>query len=133
MLANPGARDEFAYWEKWYEIAHNCPPDPAYLKLAQMLQDAGHHIIILTARPVDIVAPTYIWLEENEVAYDSLKMSPGGDGVFHHSKEAHLVRLKDEFNIRLAFDDSQYWVDMFRRHKVPAIWVNHGLKSIAQA
>lgn len=133
MERNPYPKDEYGYWHPWHQTLHQYPPAEEYKCLAGMMRDAGHHVVVLTARPIDIIVPTYEWLDSNEIQFDVLKMSPGGDGSFHTSKEAHLVALMAEFNVLLAIDDSQHWCDMYRRFGIPTLFVNHGLRSIAPA
>lgn len=131
MVRNPNPRDEQSYWGPWYQKLHKHQPAEEFKQLATMMSDAGHNIIILTARPIDIMLETMDWLDLHEIHYDRLKMSPGGDGNFHTSKENHLKVLIKEFNVLLAIDDSEHWCVMYRRYKIPTLFVNHGLRSIA--
>jgi hypothetical protein len=134
MERNPYPRDAESYWGPWCLSVPNHPPSQEYVELARILHEAGEQIIILTARPVSIVTITRVWLDQHLPFKEwLLVMSPGGDGMFHQSKENHLIALMEEYTIQFAIDDSQHWCEMYRRYNIPTLWVNHGLRSIAPA
>lgn len=130
IMENPNTVDTVEYWQEWFDGIGFHEPSPHWTLLAQMLSDAGHQSIILTGRPVTTRLATLEWLDYHEVNYDHLCMSPGGNGNFHGSKESHLVELMKNFSIKLAFDDSEHWCDLYRRYGIPTIHVHTGLVSV---
>jgi phosphoserine phosphatase len=119
-------------WREWYATLHTYDSHPEYVALARMISDAGHKIIILTARPKYLHNMTSSWLEvQLPFGYHRLSMWDHESVRWRDAKTAAIAELIDEFNVRLAFDDSTHWVNLFREHGVPTIFVNRKLISVS--
>ena len=82
--------------DQFFDAAREFPADPAVVELAQMLADKGDRVAIATARPVERLAETMEWLKRNNVPFDQIMLSTGGEpsGV---AKQAMLQKLQDDY------------------------------------
>jgi acid phosphatase class B len=112
-------------WDKFFDpvnIDLDLPNDPV-IKMAQLLNDSGHTIIIFSGRSKATKDATRNWLEKNNVPFDVLKMRPTGHPwAFMPDdklKQGWLDDLIQDHNrILCVFDD---------RDKVVKMWRDNGL------
>lgn len=116
-------------WQDWYDLLGGHEPYPEYIVLLNMLKDAGHHIAVVTARPERIRQSTYSWLDEHCPNVDRLMMWDERT-EFRTCKRYAVAELMIEFNVRLAIDNDQYWIDIYREHGIPALYVHDGLTTM---
>ena len=97
-------------------------PHDAVIKMAQMLDSAGHMIIILSGRSKATKDATRAWLKKHKVPFDVLKMRPTSkDFMFMPDDKLKKKWFSDLFptqdhvaDIVCVFDDRQKVVDMWR-------------------
>ena len=97
--------------DQFFDAAREFPADPAVVELAQMLASKGDSVAIATARPVERLAETMEWLKRNNVPFDQIMLSTGGEpsGV---AKQAMLQKLQDDYKqVGTLFDDSPYNIE----------------------
>lgn len=97
--------------DQFFDAAREFPADPAVVELAQMLADKGDRVAIATARPAERLAETIEWLKRNNVPFDQIMLSTGGEpsGV---AKQAMLQKLQDDYKqVGTLFDDSPYNIE----------------------
>ena len=116
-------------WQGWYDLLAAHPPAMEYVALLNMMKDAGHKIIVMTARPERIRETTYLWLDTHCPAVDRLMMWNETDDIFE-CKANMLHGLLMEFNVMLAIDDNKHWCDTFRSLGVPALYVHDGHRTM---
>ena len=97
--------------DQFFDAAREFPADPAVVELAQLLADKGDRVAIATARPAERLAETMEWLKRNNVPFDQIMLSTGGEpsGV---AKQAMLQKLQDDYrSVGTLFDDSPYNIE----------------------
>ena len=97
--------------DHYFDLARDFPADPAVVELAQMLASKGDRIAIATARPAERLDETIEWLQKNNVPFDQIMLSTGGEpsGV---AKQAMLQKLQDDYKqVGTLFDDSPYNIE----------------------
>lgn len=117
----------FADWEAFF---HACGDDDLISEVARLLDviDAGHRVVLLTARPIRVQPQTLAWLDRYGLRWDLLIMREFGDymasRVFKHRSVAELRAYG--FDLRLAFEDDPRNVHMFHSQGVPCIYIHSG-------
>ena len=107
--------------DEYFDAARNFPADPAVVELVQMLHSMGDHIAIATARPFERLQETIHWLFFNDIPFDQIMLSTGGEssGVI---KQAMIQKLqKDYKEVETLFDDSPYNIEGAHLQGVPAV------------
>ena len=97
--------------DQFFDAARDFPADPAVVELAQMLASKGDRIAIATARPAERLDETIEWLQKNNVPFDQIMLSTGGEpsGV---AKQAMLQKLQEEYKqVGTLFDDSRFNIE----------------------
>ena len=95
--------------------------DPPGVELAQLLASKGDRIAIATARPAERLEETIEWLNRNNVPFDQIILSTGGEpsGV---AKQAMLQKLQDDYRmVGTLFDDSPYNIEGARMQGIDAV------------
>ena len=93
---------------EFFDAARGFPADQAVVELAQLLAAKGDRIAIATARPAERLQETIEWLQRNNVPFDQIMLSTGGEpsGV---AKQAMLQKLQDDYRmVGTLIDDSPY-------------------------
>ncbi len=102
-------------WDNFFGKSHEDPPHSWAVNLAQILNNAGYQIHVVTGRPIRMMNDTAIWLKTHDIPFISLKMRPEGD-----RREDHLVKqdiLHSHFkkeDVALVIDDRENVVNMWR-------------------
>ena len=107
--------------DQFFDAAREFPADQAVVELAQMLADKGDRIAIATARPAERLEETIDWLQRNNVPFDQIMLSTGGEpsGV---AKQAMLQKLQDDYRqVGTLFDDSPYNIQGAEMQGIPAV------------
>lgn len=107
--------------DQFFDAARSFPADDAVVELAQMQHRLGDRIAIATARPVERLEETIEWLQRNNVPFDQIMLSTGGEpsGV---AKQAMIQKLQDDYGKVVAlYDDSPYNIEGARMQGVPGI------------
>ncbi len=119
-----GKRD----WKNFFaEADHDEPIDGSIELLAQF--DVGLTVVLLTARPHNLLQTTVNWLAEHEYRWEVLVMRGRRDGGLSSPefKRRSLQEIRDHgFEPRLALDDDRRNIDMFRDEGVPALYIHSG-------
>lgn len=114
----------------WRAFFQAVGEDPVIDEVATLLHalDERYAIVLLTARPLSVRRQTHEWLVRNDLRWDALVMRDVGDYDLAAEFKARTVdELRDEgLEPRLAFEDDQRNVDMFRRHGVPCVYIHSG-------
>jgi len=73
-------------------------------------------VVLCSGRPEDYRAATEAWLDEHNIKYDALYMSPAGDTRADHIVKAQLLAgmREDGYEPFIVIDDRQSVVDMWR-------------------
>ena len=106
-------------------------PNHAVIAMAQMLDAAGHMIVILSGRSKATKDATRAWLKKHNVPCDVLKMRPTSkDFMFMPDDKLKQMWLDSLFNdkndIVCVFDDRQKVVDMWRDNGLTCMQVAPG-------
>lgn len=94
---------------------------PGWVTLCNMLYWSGFHIILLTARQWSKKEATEKWLQEHEVAWDTIIMWNPEDHSYEDYKEATVLRLRAAFHIKLAIDDDANHISRYDKLGIPAL------------
>jgi len=94
-------------------------PNHSVIKMAQVLNESGHTIVILSGRSKATKEATVDWLKQYDVPYNVLKMRPTGQHWAYMPdddlKKGWLDDLfPDKNNILCVFDDRDKVVNMWR-------------------
>jgi phosphoglycolate phosphatase-like HAD superfamily hydrolase len=117
----------FPDWEAFFRA---CGDDDLIAEVARLLEvlDAGHRIVLLTARPMRVQPQTLAWLERYDLRWDLLIMREYGDYMvapaFKQRSVAELRRYG--FDLRLAFEDDPRNVHMFHNQGIPCVYIHSG-------
>ena len=106
-------------------------PNHAVIAMAQMLDAAGHMIVILSGRSKRTKDVTKAWLDKFDVPFDVLKMRPTSkDFMFMPDDKLKQMWLDslftDKSDIICVFDDRQKVVDMWRDNGLTCMQVAPG-------
>ncbi len=107
--------------DEYFDAARNFPAEPAVVELVQMLYSMGDHIAIATARPFERLQETIHWLSFNDIPFNQVMLSTGGEpsGVV---KQAMIQKLqKDYKKVATLFDDSPYNIEGARLQGVSTV------------
>ena len=123
-------RGERKNWRGFFSSAGQDPPYETGLALAASIGD-DHTVAILTARPHYVADMTRAWLAANEVRHDLLILRPrhgrGSGGPSAAYKRHELSRLRAAgFEVKLAIDDDERIIEMFRSEGVFALYTHSG-------
>lgn len=122
-------------WDKFFDPKNISLdiPNTTIITLAQMLNDTGVKILILSGRSKKTKDVTIEWLKENKVPYNVLKMRPTSHKWnFMSDDKLKQYWLDDLFpgenkkDILVIFDDRDKVVKMWRENKLPCLQVAEG-------
>jgi len=122
-------------WDKFFdpENIKLDKPNPAVIKMAQVLAESGHMIAILSGRSKGTQLTTKSWLNRNNVPYHIIKMRPTSkEWMYMPDDELKQHWLDDLFpgdirdRIVAVFDDRQKVVDMWRKNGLTCMQVAPG-------
>ncbi len=122
-------------WDKFFdpENIKLDKPNPAVIKMAQVLAESGHMIAILSGRSKGTQLTTKSWLNRNNVPYHIIKMRPTSkEWMYMPDDELKQRWLDDLFpgdirdRIVAVFDDRQKVVDMWRKNGLTCMQVAPG-------
>ena len=122
-------------WNKFFdpENIRLDKPNPAVIKMAQVLAESGHMIAILSGRSKGTQLTTKSWLNRNNVPYHIIKMRPTSkEWMYMPDDELKQHWLDDLFpgdirdRIVAVFDDRQKVVDMWRKNGLTCMQVAPG-------
>ena len=103
-------------------------PNIPVIKTFQAMKQAGFVVGILSGRDAISFMETIIWLKENGVEFDFLKMRPKGS----HTPDDVLKKMwldemiSDGKEILCVFDDRDKVVKMWRENGISCFQVNYG-------
>lgn len=98
-------------------------PIPAMVEHVNMLKNAGHTIILATARDEVIRDCTEAQLAEHGIPYDALYMMP--EYVPGTDKVPLLLQIfEDGYNPILAYEDRQRTIDAWQEHGVKMVKID---------
>ena len=107
--------------DQFFDAAREFPADPAVVELAQMMAKQGDRIAIATARPAERLQETIDWLQRNNVPFDQIMLSTGGE-VSGVAKQAMLQKLQDDYKkVGTLFDDSPYNIEGAQMQGIPGV------------
>jgi len=108
-------------WIRYHRDCYQDPPNKAVVQLAKALAHT-HHILIMTARPVEYSSQTIRWLAEHRIPWQNLHMRPSGNKdpspVLKLSFAEPYLRLID-----YVFDDHPEVIEAFKKIGVNAFLV----------
>ena len=107
--------------DQFFDAARDFPADKAIVELAQLLASKGDRIAIATARPAERLGETIEWLKRNNVPFDQIMLSTGGEpsGV---AKQAMLQKLQEDYRqVGTLIDDSPFNIEGARMQGIDAI------------
>jgi hypothetical protein len=114
-------------WDGFFAACGDDPPIDQIARLVDLL-DPALLVVLLTARPTRVQAPTVEWLDRHGVRWDLLVMREAGD--FRPSHEAKLDAVRAlagvGFDLRLAIDDDPRNAAMFRTEGIPCVELHSG-------
>lgn len=99
-----------------------CPPVDGTIESVQAMARAGFKVIVVTARARQWEYLTRIWLRKWGVPHDELHMRRNGDMRGDVLVKAEiLARLREKYDIRLAYDDNPSIIALWEREGIPVI------------
>jgi hypothetical protein len=114
----------------WRSFFDACGDDPVIEEIRVLLEllDPALGIVLLTARPERVHHLTEAWLARYHIRWDLLLMRPWGDyDQSRDFKQSSVWELRRYgFELRLAIEDDQRNVEMFRAEGVPCIYFHSG-------
>jgi len=117
----------FPDWEAFFRA---CGEDDLIAEVARLLEviDAGHRVVLLTARPIRVQPQTLAWLDRYGLRWDLLIMREFGDYMASRIfKQRTVGELRNfGFDLRLAFEDDPRNVHMFHTQGVPCVYIHSG-------
>jgi len=120
-------------WDKFFdpENIKLDQPNTAVIKMAQLLHQTGHQIVILSGRSAATKDATWQWLSVNEVPHSLLCMRPEhqlyvADDKLKQDWLEQIWPGKHKENIVAVFDDRNKVVDMWRKNGLPCFQVAPG-------
>jgi phosphoglycolate phosphatase-like HAD superfamily hydrolase len=132
VLSDASTRQHYLEYPRrdWEAFFHACGDDDLIAEVARLLDviDAGHHVVLLTARPLRVRPQTLAWLDRYGLRWDLLIMREHSDWMASALfKERSVDELRDYgFDLRLAFEDDRRNVSMFHRQGVPCVYIHSG-------
>lgn len=132
VLSDASSRQHFLEFPQrdWDAFFAACGEDELIGEVARLLEvlDAGHQVVLLTARPLRVRPQTLAWLDRYKLRWDLLIMRDYGDysasRSFKRETVGHLRRYG--FDLRLAFEDDRRNVDMFHGEGIPCVYIHSG-------
>ena len=107
--------------DHYFDLARDFPANEAVADLARMMHSQGDAVAIATARPAERLQETIDWLQRNNIPFDQIMLSTGGEpsGV---AKQAMLQKLQDDYKeVGTLFDDSPYNIQGAQMQGIPAV------------
>lgn len=132
VLSDASTRQHYLEYPRrdWEAFFHACGDDELIAEVARLLEviDAGHRVVLLTARPLRVRPQTLAWLDRYGLRWDLLIMREHSDWMASALfKERSVDELRDYgFELRLAFEDDRRNVSMFHRQGVPCVYIHSG-------
>lgn len=112
-------------WQSFNDGLHECAPIEGWVALTQLLEQAGHRIVILTNRSTDLDNLTITWLHEHDIRFDLLLMRPPGT-PYSEAKAERLTKVMEAFKVVLAVEDDPGHVRMYAEHGIPCLYAHSG-------
>lgn len=111
-----------------YDLLHTDMLDPHVYETVRMYLDAEYHIIALSGRPDSHDDQTARWLGDMGVAFHELHMRKAGDmrNDAIVKNEIFEREIAPRFNVRLALDDRDRVVEMWRAKGIKTYQVEPG-------
>ena len=112
----------------FFKLMHLDTPNAPVVDLCNKLYDSGEFIIICTARPIEYVGLTKTWLDRHRIRYNLLMMRSQDDAARPDTevKQEMLDSIRVSRDVKLAVDDRQRIVDMWRANGIPCFQVAPG-------
>ena len=132
VLSDAAARQHYleAPRRDWRAFFDACGEDPVIeeVKVLLDLLDRDIAVVLLTARPQRVHRLTEAWLHRYRIRWDLLLMRPWGDyDLAREFKQASVHDLREYgFDLLLAIEDDRRNVEMFRRERVPGLYIHSG-------
>jgi hypothetical protein len=132
VLSDAAARQHYleAPRRDWRAFFDACGEDPVIeeVKVLLDLLDRDIAVVLLTARPQRVHHLTEAWLHRYRIRWDLLLMRPWGDyDLAREFKQASVHDLREYgFDLLLAIEDDRRNVEMFRRERVPGLYIHSG-------
>jgi hypothetical protein len=116
--------------QDWRSFFDACGDDDVIEEIRVLLEllDPELRVLLLTARPERVHPLTEAWLRRYKIRWDLLVMRPYGDyDVSREFKRASVWELRRAgYDLRLAIEDDQRNVAMFRGESIPCIYLHSG-------
>lgn len=123
------AKGDTKDWKKFFD---GIPHDTLRTEVAErvdMCRQAGHPIILVSARPEDYRATTEQWLKDNGIEYETLIMRRSGDKRDDVDvKQDIYERYLKKYHIVTWFDDRPKVIRMLRNNGINVIDVGLGIE-----
>lgn len=109
-------------FDRFHADSIDCPPNQSAMREYWAARDAGHAIIIVTARKFQWRYHTMLWLKENDVAYHELFMRGDDDNRADYDVKADiLAQIQEHYEPVLAVDDNPAVIEVWREHGIPTV------------
>ena len=122
LTANPyGPMPVIRDKDHYFDLARDFPANEAVADLARLLHDKGDRIAIATARPAERLEETITWLKNNNIPFDQIMLSTGGEPS-DVAKQAMLQKLQDDYKqVGTLIDDSPFNIEGAQMQGIDAI------------
>jgi len=118
--AYPGATQAIradARWDEFWSLLHKDSPEPGIIALTNAMYEAGHRILLFTARPDRFREVTQNWLQDHGVHFHELHMRSAADAQRHDlevKRDMFAQVVGDPAKVLFIVEDRQTVVDMWR-------------------
>tara|TARA_Y100000310_G_scaffold344309_1_gene456336 strand:+ start:897 stop:1361 length:465 start_codon:yes stop_codon:yes gene_type:complete len=120
-------------WDKFFDPdnIHCDKPNHSVIKMAQILDESGHKIVIFSGRSKGTRLSTLQWLSKHNVPFHILRMRPTNklyiaDDQLKQDWLDEIFPGEHKENIVAVFDDRNKVVDMWRKNGLPCFQVAPG-------
>ena len=113
-------------WDSFYKECVNDSPKPQTIDMFNLLQSAGHTMVICSGRSDVVRKETYQWLRKNNIKPDILFMREDGDFTADDRLKKNWLKVMNKSDIYCVFDDRDRVVKMWRKEGLTCLQVDEG-------
>lgn len=115
-------------WDAFFSKQSDDPPYLPMIAVAQAMSNAGHSIIICTARHNKHAEETILWMEKHNMPWDEFYSRDEGDRTNDDIMKRELLQRmrKHGHDPFLVFDDRDRLVKMWRKEGLMCCQPNYG-------
>ena len=107
-------------FHEFHEQSVNAPPHQHVVEMARKAKEAGHDVLVVTARSARYRPHTAMWLAQNNVPSDALYMRADNDSrPDYEVKKDILHRINKTWDVVHAVDDNPSVIKLWHENNIP--------------